>query len=174
MPTRLKRFGYLRQGDFLFIAAILALFFGAFWIAKDWYFSAKLFPWFAAIPGAILCAVQLWRYTVGWEETHEARGMAVDEVYEQLAAPQVERRRTLEFWSWMVLTALGIWLLSMPIAAPLSMVLFARLVGKESWFLSLAIGLGTFALVWGLFVWGFNMAWPPGELFFWLDWHSPV
>lgn len=164
----------LRQGEFLLVAAILTIFAGAFWLAMDWYFSARLFPWFAAIPGAILCLVQLWRYAVGWEKTHAARGMAADEAYESLGSPQLERRRTLEFWSWLMLTAAGIWFLGMAIATPISMTLFARLIGREPWLVSLAIGSGTFALVWGLFVWGFNMAWPPGELFVWLDWHPPV
>jgi hypothetical protein len=159
----------LKGGDFLFILTILLVFVAAFWIARDWYLSARLFPWFAAIPGAVLCVVQLCRYVIGWEEAHQASAMAVDELYEPLESAQVERRRNLEFWVWLIATAAGIWLFGMTIAGPVFMALFARFIGQESWRFSFSLGVATFAFVWGLFVWGFDMAWPPGELFYLLD-----
>ena len=158
----------LKDGEFLFVAVSFLVFVTAFWSAKDWYLTARLFPWFATIPGSILCAVQLWRYATGWEQTNEVGAMAVDEVYEALESPEVEHRRQLEFWVWIVLTALAIFLLGMNFALPISMALFVRLAGRESWFFCLTMGVGIFVIVWGFFEWGFGMTWPIGELFYWL------
>lgn len=141
-------------------------FFAAILTARDWYFSAKLFPFFAGFPGLLLAAVQVWREMTGWESRNAASGVQVDESYDETIDLSVRRQRTGWFFFWLLATAVGIWALGLPIALSVSLALWARIEGKESWIKSLSVGVVAFLIVWGLFTKVFGLGWPPGELFF--------
>ena len=152
------------RGAALFAFFFLVIFLAAVWIARDWYFTAKLFPFFAGIPGFILAATQFRRELTGWESRHEASGVQMDEALDESIDWTIRRQRTLRFYTWLLATAVGIWALGLPIALTVSLTLWVWLEGGESWLMSLCFGAGTFLAVWGFFTKLFGLGWPPGEI----------
>jgi hypothetical protein len=78
----------------------------------EWPYIAKLMPvYIAAVPGLILCLVQLYRDVTAWDQTagKETGGMDMDEVFEVNLDARTERRRraflvvaggTISIWLW--------------------------------------------------------------------------
>ncbi|HWO42053.1 MAG TPA: tripartite tricarboxylate transporter TctB family protein [Candidatus Eisenbacteria bacterium] len=145
----------------------LAIFLGATFAGWNWPYIAKLMPiYVAAVPGAILAAVQLYREATGWEEGRAAGGgIDMDEVYESKLDKQTEKRRTIFFFGWFIGGALGIWLLGIVIALPLLVFLYMAIEGREKWVPALVMTVCTYLLVWGVFEYTLEMKWPPGALF---------
>lgn len=134
----------------------------------DWPYIAKLMPvYVAAIPGALLALVQLYRDITGWEKRRgpDEGGLDMDEVSTSKLDKRTEMRRTLAFFSWFIGGALAIWLLGIVIALTALVLLYALVEGREKWWVSLAAGAGAFLLVWGLFEYLLEMRWPAGLLF---------
>jgi hypothetical protein len=145
----------------------LAVFLVAFWAGWDWPAIAKIMPvYVAAIPGLILVLIQLYREATGWE-TRRARagGMEMDEVREVNLDKQTEFRRTLMFFGWFIGGAIGIWLLGIVIALPLTVLLYTLIEGREKWTTSLLAAGCTYLLIWGLFEYMLEARWPQGLLF---------
>jgi hypothetical protein len=150
----------------MFALFFFVLFFVAVLTARDWYLSAKLFPLFAGIPGMVFAAIQAWREITGKDSRTETAGIQMDEQYDETIDSSIRRRRTTWFFSWLSATAVGIWAAGLPIGLSISLALWTRIEGKESWGVSLCVGTVTFLIVWGLFTKFFGLGWPPGEIFF--------
>ena len=153
------------NGAALFALFFLLVFFVAVLTAKDWYFTARLFPLFAGIPGLVLAAVQFWRELTRWESRNLASGVQMDQAYDESADATVQRRRTMRFALWLLTTSVGIWAFGLPLALSVSLAYWVRSEGEESWVMSLGFGVGTLLVVWGLFTRVFGLGWPPGEIF---------
>ena len=144
----------------IFVAAAIA--------GWDWPNIAKIMPvYVAAIPGALLVVLQLYRDATGWERRRggAAGGIDMDEVSEVSLDKKTELRRTIAYFAWFSGGALGIWLLGLVIALPLLVFFYALIEGKEKWFTALITAVCTYALVWGLFEYMLETRWPPGILF---------
>jgi hypothetical protein len=150
----------------LFALFFLLIFIAAVVAARNWYFTAKLFPLFAGIPGVVFAAIQIWRELTGWESRNAISGVQMDEAYDDTIATPVRRRRTIGFLVWIIGTALGVWLIGLPLALTVSLVAWTRLEGGESWLMAISMGAGILLVVWGVFTQLFGLAWPPGEIFF--------
>jgi len=137
---------------------------GEIYLARDWLFQAKLFPWTIGIPGLILSVVQVWRDWTGWVPKH-AGGAQVDEVYERTLPLRTELLRILAFFGWMIGTGLAIWLLGFSMAIPLFFFLYSKVEAREGWFFSFGMAAGALAFSWGLFEVYLGLSWPPGVLF---------
>lgn len=155
---KLKAANVLSAGFCLFFAVEI-------YLARDWLFQAKLFPWTIGIPGLILSLIQLWRDSTGWVPKH-AGGAQVDEVYERTLPRRTELSRTAAFFGWMAGTGVAIWLLGFSIAIPLFFFLYTKIEARESWVFSLAMTAGALAFSWGLFEVYLGLKWPPGVLFY--------
>jgi hypothetical protein len=137
---------------------------GEIYLARDWLFQAKLFPWTIGIPGLILSIVQVWRDWTGWVPKY-AGGAQVDEVYERTVPHKTEILRILTFFSWMIGTGLAIWLLGFSIAISAFFFLYTKVEAREGWVLSLGMTAGAWLFSWGLFETYLGLQWPPGVLF---------
>lgn len=153
------------RGPALFALFFAVVFFVAVWTARHWYFTAKLFPIFAGIPGFLLAGVQIWRELTGWELRHEASGVHMDEAYDDSMDAALRWRRTMLYFVWLIVTAVGIWAFGLPLALSVSLGLWVRFEGGRSWLMSFTFCLATFLIVWGVFTKGFGLGWPPGEIF---------
>lgn len=89
----------------------------------------------------------------------------MDEAYDDSMDAALRRRRTIRFFSWLVVTAVAIRAFGLPLALSVSLALWVRFEGAQSWLRSVAFGLATFLIVWGLFTKFFGLGWPPGEVF---------
>ena len=135
------------------------------YLARDWLFQAKLFPWTIGIPGLVLSLLQVWRDWTGWVPKY-AGGAQVDETYERTVPLRTELLRILAFFGWMIGTGLAIWLLGFSVAIPLFFFLYTKVEARESWLFSLGMGAGALAFSWGLFEVYLGLRWPPGLLFY--------
>jgi Tripartite tricarboxylate transporter TctB family len=145
----------------------LAVFLIAAWAGWGWPNIAKIMPvYVAAIPGLILVLIQVYREATGWETRHgRAGGMEMDEVREVELDKQTEFRRTLIFFGWFIGGAIGIWLLGIVIALPLTVLLYTLIEGREKWTTSLLAAGCTYLLIWGLFEYMLEARWPQGLFF---------
>jgi hypothetical protein len=151
-----------------FTLFLVAIFVGAAWWGWDWPYIAKLMPvYIAAVPGLILGAVQLFREASGAETrlAKQASGVEMDDIYKEGMDKKTELRRTITYFGWFIGGALGIWLLGIVITLPLLAFLYMLIEGREKLVPSIAMGVCTYALVWGLFEYTLEMRWPPGLLF---------
>jgi hypothetical protein len=133
----------------------------------EWPYIAKLMPvYVAAIPGILLCLVQLYREATAREDGRGTQGgIEMDEVYEAKLEKQIETRRTLLFFAWFIGGALGIWLLGIVIAIPLLVFLYMLIEGRERWITSVLMTVCAYLLIWGLFEYMLEARWPSGLLF---------
>lgn len=131
-----------------------------------WPDIAKIMPvYVAAIPGLIMILIQIYRDATGWEASHKAASMDMDESGADNLDAATARARTLGFFAWFIGGALGIWLIGIVYALPLLVFLYALLQGKEKWITSLMIGGCAYLMIWGLFEYMLETRWPSGILF---------
>jgi hypothetical protein len=148
----------------LFLVAVFST--AIFW-GWEWPYIAKLMPvYVAAVPGLLLCLVQLYRDATRWETKQVTTGgaMEADETHQGIADKQIELRRTFFFFAWFVGGALGIWLLGIVYSLPLLVFLYAYIDGQEKLSTAVMMGACAYAVIWGLFEYLLEMRWPPGLL----------
>jgi TctA family transporter len=137
------------------IIAMLAL---ALWDSLDFGIRAGLFPWVIGIPTLLLAFPQLIKDMKVRTETHGAEES-------DAVAPEIARRRTITIIGWTVGCFLAIWLLGFSWAVPLTIFLYLRFAGRESWPMTLAITLGAWLFFYLLFERMLNVPFPQGLLF---------
>jgi hypothetical protein len=145
----------------------LAIFLIAAVSGWEWPYIAKLMPvYVAAIPGILLCLIQLYREATAWEDRRGTQGgIEMDEIYEAKMDRQIEARRTVTFFAWFVGGAFAIWLLGIVVAIPLLVFLYMLVEGKEKWSTSLLMTVCAYLIIWGLFEYMLQARWPAGLLF---------
>src|SRR3989304_9191259 len=95
----------------------------------------------------------------------EREGHAVDFEMTTDVAPPLARRRTLAILSWIVGFLAFILVFGFPIAVPLFVFLYLKLVGKEGWVLTLSLTLVSWLTMEGLFNRLLHLPFPEGWLF---------
>jgi putative tricarboxylic transport membrane protein len=155
------------QGDMKFTTAacftlgvivILAL---ALWQSRNFGYRAGLFPWVIGIPTFILAFLQLGRDLLGKKKKIIPEFGATPEVETD---PKVIKQRTIAILLWTLGFFVAIWLLGFTYAVPLMLLLYLKLAGKESWFMTAAVTFGTWLFYWGLFEKALNVPFPEGVL----------
>jgi TctA family transporter len=144
-----------------FVAVVLAL---ALLQSRSFGFRAGLFPWVIGIPTLLLTLVQLAKDIMGREKPKAALAdweVAVD------VPPEVARQRTISILLWTVGFFLAIWFLGFSNSVLVSMILYLKLAGKEKWPMTIAVSLGTWLFVYGLFERALSIPFPDGLLFTW-------
>jgi hypothetical protein len=148
------------DGRGAFSLAIVGVLLWAFWESRRFAVRAGLFPWAVIVPTLALAIVQLIRDLGGWRPAGDG---------EALEAPSAASgRRTAEIAAWIVGMFAAIWLLGFPLATLLTTFLYLRLGAREPWAVSLALSVGGFLFVDGLFAGLLGVPFPPGRLFEWL------
>jgi TctA family transporter len=152
------------DGRTAFSLAVVLLFLWALWQSRNFGLRAGLFPWAVTVPAVALAIVQFARDLTG------RRGDAVGDRTE--AGPPVPsavaRRRTAEIAAWILGMFGAIWLAGFAIATLLTTFLYLKLGARERWPMSIALSLGGFLFVYGLFERALGVPFPPGRLATWL------
>ena len=167
-PTMTGRAGpscrFRVDGRAVFSLAIVVLLLWALWRSLSFGLRAGLFPWAVIVPTLIMAIGQFVRELTGRGEgrEHGPRG-AVSAVSSGLA-----RRRTAEIAAWIVGMYVAIWLLGFPVATLLTTFLYLTLGAREPWPVSVALSLGGFIFVYGLFERALGVPFPPGSLLAWV------
>lgn len=119
------------------------LFAGGVYLALDLPQKAAFMPLLIGIPGAILCLVQL-----------------VADLRTPRAAPNPdagddkdEGRSEAEIFIWLGAFAAAIVGFGFVVGGPLIVTAFVRFSSRESWLNAIFAGAGTFAVLYGVFIW---------------------
>jgi putative tricarboxylic transport membrane protein len=152
------------DGRTAFSLAAVVLLLWALWQSLSFGLRAGLFPWTVLAPTLIMAIGQLARdlRRRGEGRDRGPRG-AVPDVSSGLA-----RRRTAEIAAWIVGMYVAIWLLGFPVATLLTTFVYLKLGAREPWPVSVALSLGGFIFVYGLFERALGVPFPPGSLLAWV------
>src|SRR4051794_9543696 len=107
----------MHKGRILFSVFLITVSAGAIFMAVDWPFKAKLFPLSVSIPLLILASIQLLQSLSGTAETHDSA--AVDIEFSSDVPPEIERRRVINAFSWIVGFILCVYVIGFPATVPL-------------------------------------------------------
>jgi TctA family transporter len=151
------------DGETAFSLGIVVVFLWALWASRGFGLRAGLFPWAVIVPALLLAMTELARDLTGRRES--APHDLVD------AAPEVPSgvaaRRTAEIAAWVIGMFAAIWLLGFGAATLLTTFLYLKLGARERWGISVALSLGAFAFVYGLFERALGVPFPPAALPTW-------
>jgi hypothetical protein len=143
----------------LFTAVIIVTLALALWQSRNFGIRAGLFPWVIGIPTLLLALFQIIKDL----KVHKK---SVDDPAEARAvAPATVRKRTLAIIGWTVGCFLMIWLLGFSWAVPLTIFLYLKLAGQESWPITLAVTFCSWLFFYALFERMLNVPFPEGYLF---------
>ena len=152
------------DGGAAFSLAIVLLFAWALWQSRSFGWRAALFPWAVTVPALFLAIAQFAREHLGGpEHSGPERAEPTPSV-----TSAVVRRRTAEIAAWIIGMFVAIWLVGFAGATLVTTFLYLKLGARERWAPSLALSLGGFVLVYGLFERALGVPFPPGGLLTWL------
>jgi hypothetical protein len=152
------------DGTTAFSLAVVLLFLWALWQSRKFGVRAGLFPWAVTVPALFLAVAQLVRDLTGRRATGD-EGIAAGE---PSPPPAVVRRRTVEIAAWILGMFAAIWLVGFAGATFMMTLTYLRLGAGERWVTSLALSLGGFLFVYGLFERALGVPFPAGSLLVWL------
>ena len=151
-------------GGTAFSFALVLLFLWALWQSRGFGMRAGLFPWAVILPALSLAIAQFWRDLSGHRDEPDTGPAAVAP-----AVPtSVARRRAGEMTAWIVGMFVAIWLVGFAGATLLTTFLYLKIGAGERWAISLALSVGGFVFVYGLFERTLGVPFPPGALLAWL------
>jgi TctA family transporter len=142
----------------LFTTAVIVILALALWQSRNFGIRAGLFPWVIGIPTLLLALCQFVKDVRAPKEAQDA-GEA------DAVPPEVARRRTVAIIGWTVGCFLLIWLLGFSWAVPLTIFLYLKVAGRESWPMTLAVTLCAWLFFYALFERMLNVPFPQGYLF---------
>ena len=154
-----------------FTITLVVIMASALWTSRNFGYRAGLFPWVIGIPTFVLSLLQLARDFAGKQKKAGSRAGAefgAGEEAEVEIAPALVRQRTLAVISWTVGFFLVIWLLGFSIAVPLTILLYLKVAGKESWLMTALVTFFSWLFYWGLFEYLLNVPFPEGLLISWI------
>jgi putative tricarboxylic transport membrane protein len=158
------RTGFNLDARTAFSLAMLLLFAWALWQSRGYGLRAGLFPWAVTVPALALAIVQFARDLAGRRRDADGGASAAGA---GLTSTEV-RRRTVEIGAWILGMFAAIWLVGFALATLVTTLLYLRLAARERWAMSVALGLGGFLFVHGLFERVLAVPFPPGRLLAWL------
>jgi len=144
-----------------FTAVTIVLLALALWQSRNFGYRAGLFPWAIGIPTFILAIAQLGRDLYGKKKKPAAS--MIENVEEEID-PAVVRKRTIEVILWTIGFFLAIWILGFSYAVPLTILLYLKFAGKESWRMTALVTFFSWLFYWGLFEKLLNVPFPEGLL----------
>ena len=156
----------MARGRVIFCIFLIAVAAYAINSALHWPFKAALFPMSVSIPLLILAAVQLFQLLFGKAET--AYGAAVDLDFSSDVPPEIERRRVLVTFAWIVGFIAAVYLIGFPLSVPVFMLLYLRYQSDLGWVPSIGLAAITWAMFYGLFEWMVHIQFEPGVIQNWL------
>jgi TctA family transporter len=148
----------------MFTTVVIIVMALALWQSRNFGYRAGLFPWVIGTPTLILALAQLTRDLYG--RTKKSTVMPGGPAEAEVAiSPQLARKRTLWIILWIIGFFVAIWLLGFSYAVPLTILLYLRLAGGESWKITTLITFFSWLFFWVLFEKTLNVPFPEGLLF---------
>ena len=156
-PVRRLHFG----APTVYTIVVIMLLALALWQSRNFGYRAGLFPWAIGIPTFILAIAQLGRDLYGKKKIKAAEfGQSTDvEV-----SPKETQQRTIAVILWTVGFFLAIWFLGFSYAVPLTILLYLKFAGKETWLMTAIVTFCSWLFYWGLFEKLLNVPFPEGLL----------
>lgn len=127
---------------------MLFLFAGACLLALGLPSKAAFMPLLVGVPGVLLCSAQLVLDIV-----RQRRDQGSAEVAEPAVEQDEQGKSEVEMFLWLVTFTVALLLFGFVIGGPLSVLLFVRLSSKDTWQNAVFAGLGTLAVLYGVFIW---------------------
>lgn len=144
----------------LFAASVAAY---AFYASLDWPFRTALFPRILAVPLFCLALAEVvMSLTIG---ENKNRGHAVDFELTTTVEPALAAQRTVAIIAWIMGFFFLILAAGFPLAVPVFVVLYLRVVGREPWALTILLTFVSWLFVEGLFSRFLNIPFPDGWIF---------
>jgi TctA family transporter len=156
--------GLTLDGRTAFSLAMVLLFAWALWQSRGYGLRAGLFPWAVTVPALGLAIVQLSRDLTGRRDVTDRGASAADA---NTPSPEAGRR-TAEIGAWILGMFAAIWLVGFALATLVTTFLYLKLGARERWAVSIALSVGGFLFVHGLFERVLAVPFPPGQLLAWL------
>lgn len=135
----------------------------ALYSSIDWPLRTALFPRVIGIPLLLLALVEMILSMLGVEKKRE--GHAVDFELTTDVDPLIAWNRTLGILGWTLGFLFLIVVIGFPIAVPLFVFLYLKLVGKEGWVLTLILTVISWLFMEGLFNRLLHLPFPEGLIF---------
>lgn len=132
----------------------------ALYASLHWPFRTGLFPSVIGVPLLFLALLEMALSAFGTEKQRE--GHAVDFELTTDVDPITARKRTLAIFSWILGFLTLILLVGFPLAVPLFVFLYLKLVGKEGWVLCLVLTAVSWLFMEGLFDRLLHLPFPQG------------
>jgi hypothetical protein len=138
----------------------LVLLFGlALLQSKEWTIRAGLFPWIIGFPVLALTVAQV---VIELRKMSWTPRTARDE---ENFTEALEFQRTLSILGWTVGYFMALWLIGFTVGVPTMTFLYLKIVGRESWSMSVTLAAVAWAFVYFLFVSILHVPFPEGLLF---------
>jgi putative tricarboxylic transport membrane protein len=144
----------------LFSFGMIVFFAMALWTALAWPPRARIFPFAIFGPVLILAIVNFINdlRRQPWTET----------IKQTMAEANLDeasfRKRTREILVWIVGFFLALWLLGFPLGIPLATFVYLRFAAREGWLTSVAVTLGAWAFIVGVFGYFLDFVFPEPAL----------
>jgi putative tricarboxylic transport membrane protein len=146
-----------------FIIAVIVLLALALWQSRNFGYRAGLFPWVIGIPTLILALGQFARELYG-KKKKKVAGLEESVEIQVDIAPELVRQRTISILLWTVGFFVAIWLLGFSYAVPLTILLYLKVAGNESWLMTASVTFFCWLFYWSLFEKMLNVPFPEGLL----------
>jgi hypothetical protein len=147
----------------LFTLTIIVMLAVALWQSRNFGYRAGLFPWVVGTPTLLLALAQLGRDFYGKKK--KAGDTLAESVETHIEVePAVATRRTISIICWTFGVFLAIWFLGFSYAVPLTIFLYLKFAGKESWPMTIAVTFFSWLFYWSLFEKLLNVPFPDGLL----------
>ncbi len=114
----------MHKGRVAFCIVLIAIAGAAIAMALEWPFQAALFPLSVGIPLLILASIQLLQTLLAKAESDD--GAAVDLEFSSDIAPELQCRRAIAAFSWIVGFILAVFLIGFPLTVPLFVCAYLR------------------------------------------------
>ena len=126
---------------------MFAVFAGACLLALDLPTKAAFMPLLVGVPGALLCAAQ---FVIDWRAEAHGRETGADEREPETAE---NSQSELQAFVWLGLFTILLLAFGFVVGGPLAVGIFVRFSSRDSWPNALFAAAGTFAVLYGVFVW---------------------
>jgi Tripartite tricarboxylate transporter TctB family len=156
----------MHKGRIFFCVFLLAVAASAIYMALDWPFKAALFPLSVSIPLLILASIQLLQLIFGKAETNDSA--ALDLEFSSDVPPEIERRRVITAFAWIVGFILTVYLIGFPLTVPLFIFFYLRFESGIGWLRTIAATAISWAMFYALFQKLVHLQFEEGAIQAWL------